>query len=200
MIPFLPMKPNLFSGRARLVGALVVVAMISPSLSAGAAGPRVRQVSARSAVEPSAVDALRPAERAFLMQAVEDTRQQLRLAQVGVSQATSAEVRSHAQQLVADYRSLNTSLEALIRRKGGIAGAPVGGTSENYRKLVETTGNNFDWEFMRTVARKTDDVLTRFEQVVSQAGDEDIREFAAAQLPTLRAHRSEATKLTKALY
>jgi len=65
---------------------------------------------------------------------------------------------------------------------------------------VETTGNNFDWEFMRTVARKTDDVLTRFEQVVSQAGDEDIREFAAAQLPTLRAHRSEATKLTKALY
>jgi len=85
MIPFLPMKPNLFSGRARLVGALVVVAMISPSLSAGAAGPRVRQVSARSAVEPSAVDALRPAERAFLMQAVEDTRQQLRLAHVAGS-------------------------------------------------------------------------------------------------------------------
>src|SRR5687768_85188 len=73
------------------------------SLTADAAGPRSRQVSARNltrgfAAEPLAANDLRPVERAFLTKALETARQQLALARVGVSQATNSEVRSHAQQ------------------------------------------------------------------------------------------------------
>lgn len=148
-------------------------------------------------VEPLAADSLRPAERSFLTKASETSRQQMRLAEVGVSQAGDTQVRSQAQQMAADYRSLNDGLEALIRRKGGIAGAPVGGTSESYQKLVGISGGDFDREFVRAAAHATDQALTMFEQVVSETKDADVREFAAAQLPTLRAHRAVLTELRK---
>jgi putative membrane protein len=184
---------------------LAVLAVTGALVTAEAAGPsRMRQASARTltrgfAGEPLATDSLRPAERAFLGKAAEVSRQQMRLAEIGVSQATNSEVRSHAQQLVTDYRSLTDSLEALIRRRGGIPGAPVGGTSENYRKLIEKAGGDFDREFVRTVAQATNSMLTLFEQVASDSNDADVRELAAAELPVLRAHRTAITELEKAI-
>jgi predicted outer membrane protein len=167
-----------------------------------AATTRVRQVSARSviqgfAVDPLATDTLRPADRAFLAKAAEAVKQQMRLGAVGVGQAADTRVRSHAQQLVTDYRVLNDTLEALIRRKGGIAGAPVGITSENYQKLGEKAGLSFDREFVRTAGQGTDAALALFEQIVSETKDTDARELAAAQLPVLRAHRSTIKELRK---
>jgi putative membrane protein len=182
---------------------VALATLVAVTQSVDAAAPwRVRQVSARSlasgyAVDPLASESMRPAERSFLSKASETSRQQLRLAEVGVSQAGDAQVRSHAQQLVADYRTLTDGLEALIRRKGGIAGAPVGGTSENPQKLAEKAGSNFDREFVRISGQATDEALSLFEQVVSDSKDADVRDFASAQLPTLRAHRAAINELRK---
>lgn len=202
---FPPMKPfyRSQSPRSRTV-ALALAGFLGVALTADAAGPRARQVYARNltsgfAAEPLAANDLRPVERAFMTKALETARQQLRLAEVGVSQATNSEVRSYAQQLITDYRALHDSLEALLRRKGGIAGAPVGGTSETYQKLAETTAPSFDREFIRTAAQATDDALALFEQVAADAKDTDIRELAAAELPVLRGHRGTITELQKTL-
>lgn len=181
----------------------VVVGLTAASTLVEAATPlRTRHVSARSliqgfAVDPLAVEGLRPTERAFLAKAAETSRQQLRLAEVGVSHAVDTQVRSHAQQLVTDYRALNDALEALIRRKGGIAGAATGGPSEGYQKLVEKSGGNFDREFVRITGDTTEQALTMFEQVVSETKDADVRELAASQLPVLRAHRTAIEELKK---
>ena len=182
---------------------LTLAGLLSATLTANAASTwRVRHVSARSltngfAVDPLANDALRAADQSFLSKAAESSRQQMRLAELGVSQATNSDVRSHAQQLVTDYRTLNDALQALIRRKGGIAGAPTGVTAESAPKLVGKSGDAFDREFVRTVAQTTDDVLALMEQVVSESKDSDVRELAAAQLPVIRAHRSAARELKK---
>src|SRR5436190_899977 len=85
---------------------------------------------APSSPEPAAADVFRPAERVFLEKALESTRQQMRLAEIGANQASSSEVRAHALQLAADYRELNNTLDALVRHRGGLAEAPVGETSE----------------------------------------------------------------------
>jgi putative membrane protein len=199
------MKPFYYSPFPRSLSVgFALTGLLGVTLTVDAAGPRSRQVSARNltrgyAAEPLAANDLRPPERAFLAKAVETARQQLTLAQVGVSQSTNAEVRSHAQQLLIDYRALHDSLEALVRRKGGIAGAPVGGTSETYQKLVEKSGSNFDREFIHTLAQATDNVLALFEQVVADAKDADVRELAAAELPVLRGHRGTITELQKTL-
>lgn len=178
------------------VAGLLASAFAVPTFSAPA-----RQASAQSAIrgfagDPVADRDLRPAERAFLTSAVENSRQQMRLAEVGVNHAANSEVRSHAQQLAVDYRQMTDGLEALISRKG-VAGAPVGGTSESYRKLAEST--TFDREFVRLAAQTTDRTLTLFEQTASDARDPDVRAFAAAQLPVLRAHRAVILALKKTM-
>lgn len=199
------MKSYLSSRRAQLGSVLAAAILLGATVAVEAAG-RVRQASARSltrgfAAEPMATaDTLRPAERSFLSKAVETSRQQVRLAAIGVSQASSSDVRSHAQQLVSDYRSLTDSLQALIRRKGGIGGAPVGGSSETYQKVVGKAGPDFDREFIRAVGQATNEMLSLFEQVASDSMDADVRELAAAELPVLRAHRSRTVELEKAVY
>jgi putative membrane protein len=165
---------------------------------------RMGAVSARNlasgfAAEPIAGETLRPAERSFLTKATETSRQTVRLAEVGLGQANNSELRSHAHQLATDYRRLGDALEALIRRKGGIAGAPVGGPSETYQKLAAKSGDTFDRDFVRATSDLNTGVLTLFEQAASEAKDADVREFAAAQLPVLRAHRTAITELKKTL-
>jgi len=170
----------------------------------GAALGQSRQVTARNlakgfATEPLVGNELRPAERAFLSKAAESSRQQVRLAELGLSQAGDTEVRSTAHQLAGDCKQLSDSLDALIRRKGGLAGAPVGGTSETYQKLAENAGAGFDREFVRVAAQLNDNALALFEQAASDAKDPDVREFAAAQLPVLRAHRNAIVELKKTI-
>lgn len=184
-------------------GSIVGLALCSITIPAQTvdAAP-TRKVSARSlvhgfAVDPLAAEALRPVDKSALAKAAEMTRQQMLLGEIGAGRASDSRVRSHAQQLQADYRSLNEALDALIRRKGGIAGAPVGSTSENYRQLSGKAGLSFDREFVRVAGEATDAALAVFEQMVSESKDTDAREFAAAQLPLLRAHRSTITELRK---
>lgn len=146
-----------------------------------------------------AAEPLRPPEQAFLTKALENSRQQLRLADVGASQAATSEVRSHALQLAAACRELDASLDALVRRKGGLAGAPVGGTSELYQKLGARSGAEFDREYARLAAELSAGVMALFEQAANNAKDADVREFASAQLPLLRDQRNRSAELRKAL-
>lgn len=145
----------------------------------------------------AAADALRPNERAFVEKALEASRQQLLLAEIAAGHASSTDVRSHALQLTADYRELSATLDALIRRKGGIAGAPAGGTSENYQRLTTRAGADFDREFVRTSAELSEGVMRLFEQTANDAKDADIREFASARLPLLRDHLNRSLELRK---
>ncbi|MGH7956791.1 MAG: hypothetical protein ACREH8_07240, partial [Opitutaceae bacterium] len=119
--PFPPSPMNslsFFLPRRLVPVSLTIMVFFGATLTAHSAGPgRSRQVSARNvmpafAAQMRAANELRPTERAFLSKAIEASRQQMRLAAVGISQATSTEVRSHAQQLATDYRSLNDALEA----------------------------------------------------------------------------------------
>lgn len=156
--------------------------------------PALRPVP-NCAVEPLATDALRPVEQSFLEKALESCQQQIRLADIGASQGSSAAVRSHAAQLAADYRELNESLQALVNRKGGIAGAPTGGTSENFQKLSTRSGNDFDREFVRLASQMSDSVMNLFEQAANTVKDTEVREFATGELPLLRGHSNRGVEL-----
>lgn len=200
------MKISFFTPQRATTRAILISAagLFGASVALGATAQWRTRASARSmmngfAAIPLAADAMRENEKAFLGKAVETSRQQMRLAQVGASQADSTEVRSHALTLAGDYREITESLEALIRRKGGVADAPVGGTSENYQKLSEKAGAEFDREFVRVAAALSNDVMTLFEKAAADSRDADVREFAMAQLSVLRAHRNAIADLKKSL-
>src|SRR5438067_7352794 len=76
---------------------------------AGSAGARLRPpapgfASVSHAAEPATTDNLRPAERAFVQQVSALSRLEMSLAELGVNQAASADLRAFSQQLVEDCR------------------------------------------------------------------------------------------------
>lgn len=173
--------------------------------TAGAAPPwRSRPVAANrlpasGAVDRLAADELRAFDRAFLNRAAELGRQQMRLAELGLGNGTHADVRSFAMQLATDYRRIDSALDAVTRRKGGLADAPVGGTSETYARLVSRSGADFDREFVQAVDTLTEEVMKLYEQATASARDADVQDFASAQLTILREHRNRAIGLKRSL-
>jgi putative membrane protein len=186
-----------------LFWTLIGAAGFSLSLPAAPAAWRLRQLSAHAAVrgmvvEPLATETLRPNERAFLERALESARDQVRLAALGTGQATSSEVRSLAQQIGIDQRGLVDSLDALIRRKGVITQAPAEKESDDgFQGLAEKTWADFDGEFVRVMAERHGELFALVEHAASEARDPDVRDLAAAQLPTLRGHRNTLVELKR---
>lgn len=187
--------------------ALLVVAS---SAALAASSSPFRQATARSmvqgyAADPLAADSARLGEQAFLQKAADTGRLQMRLAELGASQATSAEVRGHAEQLKSDNRQLVDGLTALMRRKGvgevppGTSpGAPTGRAAiDPYSRLAQRGGADFDREFVRVMADLHEETISLFELAAADSKDPDVRALAAAQLPMLRAHRNRITELKK---
>jgi putative membrane protein len=185
-----------------LAGIAVTIGAGTSALATTTSG-RVRHVVARSMIQgyvaqPLASDATRPAERSFLQKAIESGRLQLQLAELGASQATSTEVRSHAEQLKSDNRQLVDAVDAVMQRRGVGSLEPTGRPTEDaYMRLSKRASGEFDREFVRVMAEVHEQTINLFEHAAGEAKDADVRELAAAQLPMLRAHRNRITELKK---
>lgn len=196
---------SFFRSSFRRGGWIPLCAVLSTATLATAATPlRTRQVAAISMLrghvaEPLAADTVRPAERAFLEKAVEASRLQMRLAELGASQAANSEVRSHAEQLKSDNRQLTDALTSLSQKKAATAPArpAVEPASDVYARIAEKSGADFDREFIRVMATLHEDTISLFEQAAADSKDADVRDLAAAQLPMLRAHLNRITELKK---
>jgi putative membrane protein len=164
---------------------------------------RVREVEARSlmhgyAVQALANDSTRPADRSFLQKAIDTGRLQLRLAELGASQASTSEVRSHAEQLKSDNRQLVDAVNSVMQKRGVGTLEPTGRPTEDaYGRLASRTSGEFDREFVRVMAEVHEATINLFEQAAGEGRDPEVRDLAAAQLPMLRAHRNRITELKK---
>lgn len=169
--------------------------------------PRVRQAAAARnllagyAVEPLAgIDSLRPAEQLFLERATVSSRLQIRLAELGSGQAAGSDVRNHAEQVKGDKRQLVEALGAMLQRKSSSARPVVDspGATATYTRLESKSGAEFDREFIRVMGDLHEATISLFEQAAGETKDVEIKEFAAAQLPMLRAHKNSILELKQA--
>lgn len=175
---------------------LAVATSVGQEAGAGSAPNPPSESPSRVTIE---ADSLRPSERAFLNQAMTLIRQQRRLGELAIGNASNSDVRSHAQQVTADFRRLAEGLEGLVRKKG-IALAHAGeAPSDAYQFLTETSGILFDRSFVRVIGDLHDTTGSLFEQAAAELKDTDLRDFAATQLPMLRGHRNRIVRLRTAL-
>lgn len=146
----------------------------------------------------SPTDSLRPVERSFILQALENSRNEAEISRLAVSQARSSAIREFAQQLLGDYTQINTALETLARRKAVAAPLQPTSFSDRYRQLAEA-GTTFDRAFVREIAVENTRALRLCEKAVADAKDADIRELAGSLLPVIRDHVNKTTNLQKSL-
>ncbi len=188
--------------RACRLGLVAAAALVGASSAAGAPrfrGPVAKNLIHNFAAEGLASDSLRPSERTFLEKAAALSRDELRLARLAVSQATSSEVKAFAQQMAGDQQQISDSVDSLRRKKGSAPAVAPEVVSEAAQKLAQKTGADFDREFVRVVADVHAEMVILFEQSMSDAKDTDVRELLGSYLPVLRDHQNKVNELRKAL-
>jgi putative membrane protein len=184
--------------------AVTVTAAVALAQFASNAGARIRppvamfaSVAKAAEFDPLTADNLRASERAFVRQAAEVLRAESRAAQLGVTQATSADLRAFAQQVVGDNRTISNAIDALARQKGVVLLPPAEATTNTYGKLSELAAADFDKAFVRMMSDMQEETVKVFERALADAKDTDVKDLAGSYLPLARDHLNKVRDLRK---
>jgi putative membrane protein len=160
----------------------VCVLLLQSSLSRG-------QAPTAGAVAVSAED------RKFILDAASSGFHEVQIAKLGVSLATSPEVKAYSRNILDDHTLSNAEIEALARLKGIALPDPTK-TDESATNLSSISGMEFDRAFVRESIQGHVRDLTAFETEDRSAGsDSDLKSFAHSMLPKLRDHLEQAKSL-----
>lgn len=128
----------------------------------------------------------------FVVNAVKHNLDQIALCDLAMQRATHSEIKEMAQTLNAHHTKANNELSQLAKEKSISVPVTTDLQNDNYRALSDKTGNDFDKSFYDRIVDMHEEAVRRFEKAAQDSKDADIRNYAASQLPTLRAHLDRA--------
>ncbi len=125
----------------------------------------------------------------FLVNAAEINLEGIQLGQLAQQKGGTAEVKELGKMMeVAHTKSLN-DLKALAKSKMiTIPTSPTNDARDAYNELNEETGSDFDKAYADMMVSEHEDAIETFEDASEDSNDNDIKNWARASLPGLRAH------------
>ncbi len=94
-------------------------------------------------------------------------------------------------------RSLNALVDLAQKKQITIPTAPTDKGQNAYKDLSEKTGHDFDKKYCGMMVDGYQDAISMFEKGSMEANDMDIKSWAIATLPGLRAHLDHAITCQK---
>jgi putative membrane protein len=128
----------------------------------------------------------------FVVDAVKHNLNEIALCDLAMQRATHSEIKQLAKQLSEDHTKANNELTALAQKKSITVPSTMDVESSDYKAINDKSGVDFDKAYYDHVVSMHKDAIQRFENAAQDAKDADIRNWASAQLPTLRAHLDRA--------
>jgi putative membrane protein len=130
----------------------------------------------------------------FVVQASTAQLAQVHLGKLAARQSPSADVRQFAQRLVDEGTRLGKELGDLAsRNKWDLAAGVDGDHNTLAGRLAGLTGEAFDREYLNSVVKDSEKLITLFETQARNGKDAALREWAGKTLPSLRGHLKVAT-------
>jgi putative membrane protein len=115
------------------------------------------------------------------------------LSQLAQQNALSSDVRNLGKMLEKDHNQSMSDLKILAKKKQmTIPDAPTDDIKNEYKKLNDKKGKNFDKDFCDKMVNGHKDAISTFEKASKEANDKDIKAWATQVLPTLRMHLDHA--------
>jgi putative membrane protein len=135
-------------------------------------------------------------DKAFVQDATEGNRAEIELSRVAVERASHPEVKKFAQHLIDDHTKVGDELsklaaEKLVKGDGTLSPKH----NQALSKLSKLTGSEFDRQYMAAMVDDHVTTVTKFETEARAAQDQELKSFAATNLPTLREHLEHARTL-----
>ena len=135
--------------------------------------------------------------QAFTEQAAVIGQAEVEIGRVALTNAGDPNVRQYAERMVKDHTAAATQLSKVAAKEGLQIPQTLDGEHQALKqKLAGLKGEAFDKEYTKAMANGHDKAVALFE-AASQgvAMPDDLKEFAAATLPTLEQHRELAHSL-----
>lgn len=160
------------------MGRLGVLALPVMFVLAGAS-----MASAQAVADPG-----RSLDANFLAKASEATALDAELAQLAVTRATSAGVKAFARQVLDAGAALDRELAAMARTRHIELAPAAGAVKPDAAKLAAGTRAAFDAAFVTAMIARREAAVALFEAESRDGRDDEVKEWAARQLPALREH------------
>jgi putative membrane protein len=179
--------------------ALAFAALAQTSQPANPSAPRsTSPASTRSESAPVNRDLARTiSPQAFTEQAALIGRAEIEIGKVALANASAPEVRQYAEQMVKDHTAAADKLSRIAaKEKLQVPQTLDGEHAALKQRLSGLKGESFDREYSKAMAKGHDKAVALFESASqATAMPDDLKEFAAATLPTLELHRALAHTL-----
>lgn len=121
---------------------------------------------------------------------------EVKIAELAVTKADRAEVKSFAEMLVTDHTAVNTQLAALATQKGiEVSSVLSPAHAATVQKLEKLTGAEFDKEFLSVIITDHKKCISNYEAASKDAKDNDLRIWVDKTIPALKSHLEKAESL-----
>jgi putative membrane protein len=124
---------------------------------------------------------------------------EIQASQLAQTKATSADVKTFADRMIADHTKTSDQLKSLVANKPGMT--PPTSIDAKHRaflaKLRSASGANFDTLYAQQQIHAHYEAVMLFTSESQKGKDSDLKNFASQTLPTLQQHLSMAQQLPK---
>src|SRR5262249_47353005 len=105
---------------------------------------------------------------------------------------SSDAVKQLGQKMVTDHGKANDELAQLAQQKGVTLPAGMDASHKRaYDKLAKLSGDQFDREWTKAMAKDHDKDVKAFQRESQKAKDPDVKDWAARTLPVIQQHQQQ---------
>lgn len=133
---------------------------------------------------------------AFLKDAVRDNEAEIAMADLALSKAQNAELKSFAQQLKTDHSQAQTQLTTLAQTHGVAVDLKA---EHKMTKLEKLSGADFDKEFVLMALKDHQKDIAKYEKAAKDVQASDVKSFAQQTLPKLQQHLQHAATVARSV-
>jgi putative membrane protein len=135
--------------------------------------------------------------KGFIKEAFQANQAEIDLANVGMSKAQNANLKSFSQMLQTDHTQANNELQP-IAQKYGVTLQPTRRTEREANKFEkESSGPEFDQKFTTELLKDHKKTIAKFERAASKLQEADIKQYAENMMPKLREHLQKAATIAR---
>ena len=135
-------------------------------------------------------------DRSFIMEAANDSMAEIELGKVAQQNAANEDVKKFAQRMVDDHSTASKELEPIATQLGVTPPtAPHGKHARMVKDLSKKTGAKFDKDYIDDMVKDHKKAVKLFDRQAQKGESEELRGFAAKQLPVLQDHLKMAQEL-----
>ena len=136
---------------------------------------------------------LTASDKKFVREAAEGGLAEVELGQLAAEKASSEEVKKFGQRMVDDHSKANDQLKQIASSKGVTVPDKVSAKDKMLKeRLSKLSGPSFDKAYMQDMVKDHKKDVAEFKRESMSAKDNDVKDFAAKTLPTLKEHLQQA--------